>query len=143
LPDVAGTIFNRAEADIGFPIEAVGTDLSALMTIAIGGTFSIKGLTGIRVIDMKLPDEFRGAQPGPQFGIDGSLRLTGVKGRPIIGSIVKPALGLRPPESAAMVSELIDAGVDFIKDDEKLMSPVYSPLAERVNAIMPLVLERE
>ena len=69
LPDVPGTIFNRAEADIGFPIEAVGTDLSALMTIAIGGTFSIKGLTGIRVIDMRLPEEFRGAHPGPQFGI--------------------------------------------------------------------------
>ena len=143
LPDVAGTIFHRAEADIGFPIEAVGTDLSALMTIAIGGTFSIKGLTGIRVIDMKLPEEFRGVHPGPQFGTAGSLRLTGVDGRPIIGSIVKPALGLRPNESAEMVGELIDAGVDFIKDDEKLMSPAYSPLAERVRAIMPLVLERE
>ena len=143
LPDVPGKIFNRAEADIGFPIEAVGTDLSALMTIAIGGTFSIKGLTGIRVIDMKLPDEFRGAYPGPQFGAPGSFRLTGVEGRPIIGSIVKPALGLRPHESAGMVGELLDAGVDFIKDDEKFMSPAYSPLAERVKAIMPLVLERE
>jgi ribulose-bisphosphate carboxylase large chain len=143
LPDVPGTIFNRAEADIGFPIEAVGTDLAALMTIAIGGTFSIKGLTGIRVTDMRLPEEFRGAHPGPQFGVEGSLRLTGVEGRPIIGSIVKPALGLRPHESAEMVAGLIDAGVDFIKDDEKLMSPAYSPLAERVKAIMPLVLERE
>jgi len=143
LPDVPGKIFNRAEADIGFPIEAVGTDLSALMTIAIGGTFSIKGLTGIRVVDMRLPDEFRGAHPGPRFGMVGSRRLTGIEGRPIIGSIVKPALGLRPHESAAMVGELIDAGVDFIKDDEKLMSPDYSPLAERVKAIMPLVLERE
>jgi 3-oxoisoapionate-4-phosphate decarboxylase len=143
LPDVPGKVFNRAEADIGFPIEAVGTDLSALMTIAIGGTFSIKGLTGIRIVDMRLPEEFRGAHPGPQFGTEGSLRLTGVEDRPIIGSIVKPALGLRPHESAEMVGELIDAGVDFIKDDEKLMSPAYSPLAERVKAIMPLVLERE
>ncbi len=143
LPDVPGTVFNRAEADIGFPVEAVGTDLAALMTIAIGGTFSIKGLTGIRVVDMRLTDDFRGVHPGPQFGIDGSLRLTGVSGRPIIGSIVKPALGLRPNESGEMVRELIDAGVDFIKDDEKLMSPAYSPLAERVAAIMPHVLERE
>ena len=143
LPDVPGKIFNRAEADIAFPIEAVGTDLSALMTIAIGGAFSIKGLTGIRVIDMKLPEEFRGVYPGPQFGAAGSRRLTGVTGRPIIGSIVKPALGLRPPETAEMVRELIDAGVDFIKDDEKLMSPAYSPLAERVMAIMPHVLDRE
>ncbi len=143
LPDVPGSLFNRAEADIGFPIEAVGVDLAALMTIAIGGTYSIRGLTGIRVVDMKLPEDFRGAWPGPKYGLPGSQRLTGVEGRPIIGSIVKPALGLSPPESAEMVGELIQAGVDFIKDDEKLMSPSYSRFADRVKAIMPLILNHE
>ncbi|MDB5523454.1 MAG: hypothetical protein JWM58_1217 [Rhizobium sp.] len=145
FPDEAGsaTHFNRADVDIDFPMEAVGTDLAALMTIVIGGVFSIKGLTGIRVVDMKLPPEFGAAHPGPQFGVAGSRRLTGVEGRPIIGTIVKPALGLRPHETAEMVGELVEAGVDFIKDDEKLMSPAYSPLRERVAAIMPLILDRE
>ena len=140
--DAAGP-YRRAEAGIDFPLDAVGTDLAALMTIAIGGVYSIKGLSGIRVTGLRLPDAFRGAHPGPQFGVAGSRRLTGVHGRPIIGSIVKPALGLRPPETAALVRELIEADVDFVKDDEKLMSPAYSPLAGRVAAIMPLVLERE
>jgi 3-oxoisoapionate-4-phosphate decarboxylase len=140
--DTAGP-FHRAEADIDFPLDAVGTDLSALMTIAIAGVYSIKGFSGIRVVGLKLPEAFRGAHPGPQFGVAGSRRLTGVYGRPIIGSIVKPALGLRPHETAALVGELIDADVDFVKDDEKLMSPVYSPLAERVAAIMPRILEAE
>lgn len=39
-----------------------------------------------------------------QFGLEGSRRLTGVRHRPIIGTIVKPALGLRPhkpPKSSA------------------------------------------
>ena len=135
--------YNRAEADIGFPLDAIGTDLSALMTIAIGGAYSIRGLSGIRVIGMKLPEEFRGAYPGPQFGVPGTRRLTGVLDRPVIGTIIKPALGLRPPEAAALVGELIRSGVDFIKDDEKLMSPAYSPLAERVAAIMPLVHDHE
>jgi ribulose-bisphosphate carboxylase large chain len=135
--------YHRAEVDIGFPFDAIGTDLSALMTIAIGGTYSIRGLSGIRVIGMKLPDEFRGAYPGPQFGVPGTRRLTGVFDRPVIGTIIKPALGLRPPETAALVDELIRSGVDFIKDDEKLMSPAYSPLSERVAAIMPLVLDHE
>ncbi|ESY69277.1 MULTISPECIES: 3-oxo-isoapionate-4-phosphate decarboxylase OiaX [Mesorhizobium] len=143
IPEAGTGPFRRADVDIAFPFDAIGTDLSALMTIAIGGTYSIKGLSGIRVVDMKLPQEFRGAHPGPQFGVAGSRRLTGVEGRPIIGTIVKPALGLRPHETAAMVGELIAAGVDFIKDDEKLMSPAYSPLAERVKAIMPLILDHE
>jgi ribulose-bisphosphate carboxylase large chain len=135
--------FNRAEADIDFPFDAIGTDLAALMTIAIGGIYSIKGLSGIRVTGLKLPEEYRFAHPGPQFGISGSRRLTGVEGRPIIGTIVKPALGLRPHETAELVKDLINAGADFIKDDEKLASPSYSPLEERVKAIMPLILDHE
>jgi ribulose 1,5-bisphosphate carboxylase large subunit-like protein len=138
-----GTQLHRADVDIAFPLDAIGTDLSALMTIAIGGVFSIRGMTGIRVVDMKLPDAFRRAHPGPQFGIPGSRRLTGVEGRPIIGTIVKPALGLRPYETADLVGELIESGVDFIKDDEKLMSPSYSPLKDRVAAIMPRILDHE
>src|ERR1700761_5792061 len=137
------TVYARAETDIEFPLEAVGTDLAALTTIAIGGVYSIKGFSGIRIVGMRLPQEFAGAHPGPQFGVAGSRALTGVHGRPIIGSIVKPALGLRPNETADLVRELVEADVDFIKDDEKLMSPAYSPLAERVKAIMPVILERE
>ena len=145
FPDEAGdaTQFSRADVDIDFPLDAIGTDLSALMTIAIGGVFSIKGMTGIRIVDMKLPLEFAAAHLGPQFGVSGSFALTGVRGRPIIGTIVKPALGLRPHETAEMVGELIEAGVDFIKDDEKLMSPAYSSLKDRVAAVMPKILDHE
>ena len=136
-------VYSRGEADIEFPLDAVGTDLAALTTIAIGGVFSIKGFSGIRVVDMKLPSEFGEAYQGPQFGVAGSRALTGVHERPIIGSIVKPALGLRPHETAALVRELVEADVDFIKDDEKLASPAYSGLADRVKAIMPIILDRE
>jgi ribulose-bisphosphate carboxylase large chain len=134
---------HRADADIAFPLDAIGTDLSALMTIAVGGIFSIRGMTGLRVVDLKLPQEYKSAYLGPQFGLPGTRRLTGVYDRPIIGTIVKPALGLRPPETAELVGELIGSGVDFIKDDEKLMSPAYSPLSERVAAIMPKILDHQ
>jgi len=133
----------RGDVDIAFPLDAIGTDLSALMTIAVGGIFSIRGMTGLRVVDLKLPQEYKAAYPGPQFGLPGSRRLTSVYDRPIIGTIVKPALGLRPHETAELVGELIGSGVDFIKDDEKLMSPAYSPLSERVAAIMPKILDHE
>jgi 3-oxoisoapionate-4-phosphate decarboxylase len=135
--------FKRADVDIDFPFDAIGTDLTALMTIAVGGVYSIKSFSGIRVVDMKLPEAFRGAYDGPQFGVRGSRKLTGVFDRPIIGTIIKPALGLRPHESAALVKEVVEAGADFVKDDEKLMSPSYSSLEERVKAIMPIILDHE
>ncbi len=135
--------YRRADVDIDFPLEVVGTDLAALMTIAIGGVYSIKGVSGIRVVDMRLPPAFGQAHPGPQFGVEGTRRLAGVSGRPLIGTIIKPALGLRPEETVSVVRELLAAGVDFIKDDEKLMSPAYSPLGERVHAVMPVILDHE
>ncbi|MDP0929347.1 ribulose-bisphosphate carboxylase large subunit family protein [Paracoccus onubensis] len=133
---------NRGDAVIAYPLDAVGTDFAALMTIAVGGVFAIRGLTGIRVMDFDLPKAFA-SHPGPQFGIDGSRRLTGVAQGPIIASIIKPSLGLAPDETAHLVAELCEAGVDFIKDDEKLMSPAYSPLSERVAAIMPVIRDHE
>lgn len=145
LPDSAtpsfpteGSSFHRADVVIGYPLEAVGTDIAALMTITVGGVFAVRGLSGVRVLDFDLPPAYA-RHPGPQFGIDGSRALTNVYDRPIIGSIIKPALGLAPAETAVMVKELCEAGVDFIKDDEKLMSPGYSPLAERIAAVMPMI----
>lgn len=143
FPSTEAGPFRRAEVDILFPLEVVGTDIAALLTICLGGVFSIRGLTGIRIVDLDLPPAFVRAHPGPAFGVDGSQRLTGVQGRPLIGTIIKPNLGLSPADSAAIAKELVEAGVDFIKDDEKLMNPAYSPVEERVKAIMPIILDHE
>ncbi|WP_370160521.1 3-oxo-isoapionate-4-phosphate decarboxylase OiaX, partial [Limimaricola soesokkakensis] len=143
IPDPGGQgPYNRAEATVAYPLEAIGTDIAALMTIAIGGVYAARGLTGIRVMDIDLPEAFA-CHPGPQFGIDGSRRLTGVAEGPIIASIIKPSLGLLPDETARAVAELCAAGVDFIKDDEKLMSPGYSPLEARIAAVMPVIRDHE
>jgi ribulose-bisphosphate carboxylase large chain len=143
LPDeqFSGAV-NRADAVISFPLEAVGTDIAALMTITIGGVFAIRGVSGIRVMDIDLPDEWS-CHPGPQFGIDGSRKLMDVPDGPMIASIIKPSLGLLPEETAPIIAELCRAGVDFIKDDEKLMSPGYSPLEQRVKTFMPVIKEHE
>ncbi|MCB8873640.1 3-oxo-isoapionate-4-phosphate decarboxylase OiaX [Acidisoma silvae] len=135
--------YKRADIDVDFPLEVVGTDIAALTTIAFGGVFSVRGLSGVRIVDMKLPEEFIRAYPRPQFGIAGSRRVSGVQGRPLIGSIIKPALGLSPEDVATVTKELVEAGVDFIKDDEKMMNPGYAPLEARVKAVMPVLKNHE
>ena len=76
------------------------------------------------------------AHPGPQFGVDGTRKLTDVWGRPVIGSIIKPNVGLTPEATADMVRMLAEAGVDFIKDDEKMTSPPYSRIEVRARAVL-------
>lgn len=136
-PETAGPV-NRARAVIAFPLDSIGTDIAALLTVTLGGVFAARGLTGVRVLDFELPPAFA-CHPGPQFGIDGSRRLTGVPEGPIIASIIKPSLGLTPDETADVVRTLCEAGVDFIKDDEKMMSPAYAPFEARVTAIMRVI----
>ncbi|WP_180899491.1 3-oxo-isoapionate-4-phosphate decarboxylase OiaX [Martelella soudanensis] len=130
--------YHRADVTIAYPLEAIGTDIAALMTIAVGGVFAARGLSGIRVMDIDLPEAWS-CHPGPQFGIAGSRRLMGVATGPMIASIIKPSLGLTPEDTADVVRTLCAAGVDFIKDDEKMMNPAYAPLNARVDAIMPVI----
>ena len=104
LPDPAAAgPYRRAEVVIAYPLEAVGTDIAALMTIAVGGVFAVRGLTGLRVLDFELPAAWS-CHPGPQFGIEGSRRLMGVPEGPMIASIIKPSLGLLPEETAEVVA---------------------------------------
>ena len=133
--------YRRAEVVIDFPLESIGTDFASLQTIGINALYATRGLTGARLLDIELPQAYA-VHPGPQFGVEGSYRLCGLDfpaKAPIIASIIKPSLGLLPEEVALMVRELCEAGVDFIKDDEKLTSPAYSPFDERVAAIMRVI----
>src|SRR5262249_51784487 len=58
-------------------------------------------------------------------------------GRPLIGTIIKPSIGLTPSETAELVDALCAADIDFIKDDELIADPPYAPFAERLAAVMP------
>lgn len=140
-PDDHPGPFRRARISIDFPLESIGTDFAALQTIGISALYATRGLSGARLLDIDLPGAYA-CHPGPQFGIEGSYRMCGRPWpgqAPLIASIIKPSLGLLPEETAGMVRQLCEAGVDFIKDDEKLTSPAYSPFDERVKAIMRVI----
>lgn len=129
----------RAEVDVSVPLETTGTQLSGLLATVHGSVYGLNEVSGLRLLDLRLPKGLCDAHPGPQFGVAGTRRLAGVSGRPLIGSIVKPNVGLTPSQTAALVGDLVGAGVDFVKDDEKMTSPPYSRLEERVQAVMPIV----
>ena len=76
---------------------------------------------------------------GPQFGIAGTRTFTGVQGRPIIGTIIKPSVGMSPEATAAQVKTLVEAGIDFIKDDELQSDGPHCPFDERVAAVMNVI----
>ncbi len=135
----AGGPYHRGLIGIAFPVDNVGPNLPTLLATVAGNLFELGEVTGLRVCDLDLPAEYAAQFPGPGFGVAGTREVTGVHGRPLIGTIIKPSIGLSPGETADLIDRLCAAGIDFIKDDEVMGNPPQAPLAERVRAVMPVI----
>ncbi len=136
-----GQTFHRAEIEIAFPIANVGANISTLLATIAGNLFELGEVTGLRLLDIDMPVDYAARFPGPQFGIQGTRALAGVQGRPIIGTIIKPSIGLSPQQTAEIVDALCAADIDFIKDDELMADPPYAPFEERLQAVMPVIMK--
>jgi ribulose-bisphosphate carboxylase large chain len=129
----------RGRVTLSWPMENIGVSAENLMATVLGNLTELGELSGVRLVGLTLPEPFVAAMPRPAFGIPGTRRLTGVYDRPLIGTIVKPSVGLTPQETGDLVDELVQAGLDFIKDDELIADPPYSPLSERIPAVMKAI----
>src|SRR5262245_11416484 len=128
--------YRRGRVVISFPLHNFGPSIPSLLGTVAGNLYELQELSGIRLLDLELPPAFAERYPGPGFGIDGTRRLVQVHGRPLIGTIVKPSIGLSTTDLMGVVRDLALAGLDFIKDDELHADPPYAPFAERVPAVM-------
>lgn len=135
--------WRRARVAISFPVDNVGANLPTLASIVAGNLYDLGEVTGLRLDTITLPWSFRKRFPLPSQGIAGTRKLTGIAKGPLVGSIIKPNVGLSSAETAALVAKLCEAGLDFIKDDEISADPVHAPLAQRVPAVMNVVHRHE
>lgn len=140
--------FRRAKVRVSWPLENIGSNLPALVSTVQGNLYEIRAFTGLRLLSLDLPCEFTNHFRGPKFGVEGTRNAIFTGGTPVprqdhnaplIGTIIKPSVGLTPAQTARMVEILVDAGIDFIKDDELMTNPPHSPFAERVKAIMAVI----
>jgi ribulose-bisphosphate carboxylase large chain len=140
-PQSAGGEYQRGRVRISFPLNNIGPNLPTIISTIAGNLSELRLLSGLRLLDVEFPMSLADVFPGPTFGVAGTRHLTGVYGRPIIGTIVKPSVGLSPAETATLVGTLGRAGVDFVKDDELMANPPHSPLHDRVANVMRVVSE--
>lgn len=131
--------FQRAEVVVSWSLENMGYNLPTLVSTIQGNLYEITAFTGLKLMDVELPPSFAKHFRGPKFGVPGCRQLTKVEGRPLIGTIIKPSIGMTPQQTADIVKTLAEAGIDFVKDDELMANPPHSPFAERVDAIMRVI----
>ena len=141
LPGYRGDWANatRWRAVLEFPLHNFGPSLPNLLAAVAGNLFDMRDVGALKLMDLDLPAEFAGRYPGPAFGVDGTRRLMGRPAGVLLGTIIKPSIGLAVAELADLVAELATAGIDFIKDDELQGNSPAAPLADRVAAVMPVL----
>lgn len=138
-----GDSYERGFARISWPIENFGTQLPTLLATIAGNLFELADLSAVRLTGLDLPSDYAATNPGPQFGAAGTKQAIGGHDGPLIGTIIKPCVGLRPEETADLVKEMAEAGIDFIKDDELQANGPHNPLAERVAAVQRVLNDHE
>jgi len=118
---------------VAYPSELFekGNAPNILSSIA-GNIFGMKAVKNLRLEDIKIPEGILKSFKGPKYGIKGIRKMLKVKDRPLVGTIVKPKLGLKTRDHADIAYDAWVNGCDITKDDENLASQSFNIFEERL-----------
>ncbi len=118
---------------IAYPIELFeSANMPNILSSVAGNVFGLKALKNLRLLDIQFPKALLGSFKGPAFGIAGIRKLLKVPTRPLVGTIIKPKLGLKTKDHAKVAYDAWSGGCDVVKDDENLSSQTFNPFEERL-----------
>lgn len=117
-----------------FEINSVPQILSAIA----GNIFSMKLLDNLRLMDITFPDDSIQAFQGPRYGMRGVKDLLGVTDRPLVGTIVKPKVGLTSEKHAEVAYNAFAGGCDIVKDDENLTDQKFNRFSKRAELTLKM-----
>lgn len=113
--------------------------IASFLTLAIGNNQGMGDVEYAKMHDFYFPPEYLRLFDGPSTTIADMWRVLGrphIDGGFIVGTIVKPKLGLRPRPFADACFEFWQGG-DFIKNDEPQGNQIFAPMKETI----PLVVD--
>jgi ribulose-bisphosphate carboxylase large chain len=111
-------------------------NMPQIMSSIAGNIFGMKAVENLRLEDIDFPKGIAKSFKGPEIGLDELRKITGIKGRPILGTIFKPKLGLNPKEMEELAYKVYSTGLDYTKDDENLCSMGFNKFEDRVQRIL-------
>jgi ribulose-bisphosphate carboxylase large chain len=109
------------------------SNVPQILSSIAGNIFGMKIVKNLKLLDIEFPENIIKAYRGPRFGVKGVRKILGVKRRPLLGTIIKPKLGLNEKEHARMAYNAWIGGCDIVKDDENLSSQSFNKFLKRVS----------
>jgi ribulose-bisphosphate carboxylase large chain len=117
---------------VAYPIELFEYDnIPNIMSSVAGNIFGMKEAKNLRLLDIHFPEKILRAHHGPKYGIQGIRKLLRVEKRPLVGTIIKPKLGLKTGDHARAAYNSWAGGCDIVKDDENLSNQRFNPFDKR------------
>src|ERR1700757_3311743 len=128
VPGTPGSYFAYIAYDLDLFEPGSIANLSASI---IGNVFGFKPLKALRLEDRRFPAAYVKTFRGPATGIVVERERLDKFGRPLLGTTVKPKLGLSGRNYGRVVYEALKGGLDFTKDDENINSQPFMHWRER------------
>jgi ribulose-bisphosphate carboxylase large chain len=141
-------VFSMNEKDkrvrIAYPLELFELgNLPEVLSSVGGNIYGMKSTKGLFWEDVAIPKKMLFSFKGPKFGIQGLRKKFKIWGRPFVGTIVKPKVGLEPGEHSRVAYESWVGGCSITKDDENLTSQKFNPFRTRFLKTMKMLDKAE
>ena len=138
----------RQEGEVIIAFPTANTDfesdgVSHLLCQFMGGQMDIDIVIKCHLLNIEFPQCIEDKYfMKPKYGIQGIRDFTGAHDKPMFGGIVKPKIGVNSDTLLEMVKEMVEGGINFIKEDEIMSNPVCCPIEERVPKIMEYLKDK-
>lgn len=116
-------------AVVSYDAALAGCQLGQLINLLYG---NVSIFPHVRVVGLSLPEQVTSVLAGPRFGIGGLRALTGVYGRPLLATALKPK-GATHEKLAELARGFASSGGDIVKDDQHLADD-FEVFKHRVDA---------
>lgn len=107
-------------------------NMPEILSSIAGNVFGMNTIDALRLENIEFTKSLINSFKGPKHGISGVRKRLNVKNRPLVGTIVKPKLGLNTKEHARVAYNAWYGGCDIVKDDENLSSQKFNPFEQRL-----------
>jgi len=107
-------------------------NIQNILTYIVGNVLGMKEISALKLLDVWFPPSMLEQYDGPSYTLDDIRRYLNVYDRPILGTIIKPKMGLTSSEYAEVCYDFWVGGGDFVKNDEPQADQDFCPYEKMV-----------
>ena len=112
-----------------------GGNVQNVLTYLVGNVLGMKEVSALKLLDVWFPPSMLEQYDGPSYTLDDMRKYLDVYDRPILGTIIKPKMGLTSAEYAEAAYDFWVGGGDFVKNDEPQANQDFSPFDKMVKNV--------